>query len=186
MDESKETTSVDIAIAACDAQIANHRQSASNVLRMLGTGTATLVICVVAFGIFLFQPLARLSEDKAVSALFSSPFIFAILAIFTIVFGVLMSVYRFHLNEIAKAEHYKIGFLRIRIAAHNAAHGYQSEVRIALTDSAFTYAPQTGLFKAKSVESPLPGHPTSDVAALMLDRILARFDLVDKKKGEDK
>jgi hypothetical protein len=62
--------------------------------------------------------------------------------------------------------------------------GYQSEVRQALTDQAFNHTTQNGIFKTKLVESPLPGHPTSDFAALLLDKILARFDIVEKKKDE--
>ncbi|WP_397535875.1 hypothetical protein [Roseateles sp.] len=184
MNSPKESNSIDEAIAACEAQIAGHRKSAVGVLQTLFAGTALLVLSVSTFGWLLFQPLARLSEDKAVAALFSSPFIFAILVIFMIVFGVLMSVYRFHLNEVAKAEHYRLGFLRVRVAAHNVTAGYQSEVRQALTDQAFNHTTQNGIFKTKLVESPLPGHPTSDFAALLLDKILARFDIVEKKKDE--
>ena len=91
-----------------------------------------------------------------------------------------MSVYRFQLNEVAKAEHNKIGFLRIRIAAHNASAGYQTEVRQSLTEQAFLAGANTGS-KAKLVESALPGHPTADITAAVLDKVLQRFDLVEKK-----
>jgi len=173
-------TTIDDAIATCDEQIASHRNSGVRILGVLAGATAILVIAVAVFGWLLFQPLARLSEDKAISALFSGPFIYAILAIFTIVFGVLMAIYRFHLNEVAKAEHNKVGFLRIRIAAHNLSQGYQTEVRQSLTEQAFTVG-LSAVQKPKVVESPLPGHPTADVTAEVLDKILQRFDLVEKK-----
>lgn len=184
MNTEPSPTTIDDAIATCDDQIASHRNSGTRILGVLVGATGVLVLAITVFGWLLFQPLARLSEDKAISALFSGPFIYAILAIFTIVFGVLMAIYRFHLSEIAKAEHNKIGFLRIRIAAHNSSQGYQTEVRQSLTDQAFS--PGAGAqLKAKVVESPLPGHPTSDVSALVLDKILHRFDLVEKKAGKE-
>lgn len=141
-----------------------------------------VVMGLVGFGYMLFRPFIGLSEQTAVSTLFSNSVIFALLAIFAIVFGVLMAVYRFHLHEISKAEHYKIGFMRIRIAANNTSPGFLSEVRLALTDQVFSFQPSSsGLVKGKHVESPLPGHPTSDISAMVLDKLLDKFELVEKK-----
>jgi hypothetical protein len=182
-DPSSKTT-IDEAIATCDVQITQHRKSGSATLLALAGATLLLVLAVCTFGWLLFQPLARLPEEKAISALFSGPFIYAVLAIFAIIFGVLMAIYRFHLTEIAKAEHNKIGFLRVRIAAHNSSPGYQTEVRQALVDGAFSAGSGLGQ-KTKVVESPIPGHPTSDVAAAVLDQVLRRFDLVEKKAAKE-
>jgi hypothetical protein len=184
MSELGNSTTIDEAIATCDTQIVEHRRRASHILQALWFGFLILFAGAVAFSLILYRPQmgASVPDEKAISALLSSPLVLAILAIFIVVFGVLMSVYRFHLNEVAKAEHYKLGFMRIRIAAHNTALGYKTEVRAALTDQAFGFQPATLLFKSKSVESPLPGHPTSDAVALILDKILAKFDLVEKKK----
>ena len=180
MSDTASKSTIDEAIATCDSHVQEHRRSGATILIVLAAATTILVLAVAAFGWLLFQPLARLSEDKAISALFSGPFIYAVLAIFTVIFGVLMAIYRFHLNEVAKAEHNKIGFLRIRIAAHNSSPGYQSEVRQSLTEQAFLSG--SGLSgKTKLVESPLPGHPTADVTAAVLDKILQRFDLIEKK-----
>lgn len=185
MTDTEELNSIDRAISTCDGYIEEHRRSASRMLMLLVQIGFAVVMGLVGFGYMLFRPFFGLSEQTAVSTLFSNTIIFALLAIFTIVFGILMSVYRFHLNEISKAEHYKIGFMRIRIAANNVSPGFQSEVRQALTDQAFSFqVGSSGLFKGKNIDSPLPGHPTSDVAAMVLDKLLDKFELVEKKAAK--
>ena len=95
----------------------------------------------------------------------------------------MMSIYRFHLLEGAKAEHAKLGFLRIRIAANNTSPGFQSEVREALTKGAFDYQ-QSGGFLAKKgkIESPLPGHPTSDLTTAFINKLLDNISITIKKQ----
>ncbi|MDD2700288.1 MAG: hypothetical protein PHH36_03525 [Sideroxydans sp.] len=133
------------------------------------------------------KPPATSVEIPVLSAQLSNSVLWGVFAIFVIIFSVVMSIYRFHLNEISKAEHYKLGFMRIRIAASNSKPTYQSEVRISLTDHAFAYEkPSHGLFKNKHIESPLPGHPTSDLATHLLDKMLDKFELVERKKSADK
>jgi len=96
-----------------------------------------------------------------------------------------MSLYRFHLGEVSKAEHYKVGFLRVRIAANNTSEGFLSEVRSALTDHAFVFQPTGGIFgRSKKVESPMPGHPTSDFSALVLEKILDAIDIRVERKSK--
>lgn len=114
---------------------------------------------------------------------------YILFGIFVIIFGVMMAVYRFHLAEIAKAEHYKIGFMRIRIAANNIEKGFLTEVRLALTDSAFDNGKvlsATG--RTKKLESPLPGHPTSDVGTAILNKLLDQVEvhLTTKKRDSHK
>lgn len=182
MTDTEKASSIDQAISTCDSYIQEHRHSANRLLMLLASISISLVMGLIV----VFIPLSNILPPSNISisepSLFFNSIIFALLAIFAVVFGVLMSVYRFHLNEISKAEHYKIGFMRIRIAAHNNSPGYQSEVRGALTEYVFSFqAGSTGLFKGKNVESPLPGHPTSDVAAMVLDKLLDKFELVEKK-----
>lgn len=200
-------STTDKAIQECDGMISAHRRASS---RIIAIG-ATLFLMLIFIGVLIVQGVNILaqrsvaleatealylkpaandqkqrasSEITAISTQLSSSILWGAFAIFIIVFSVLISIYRFHLNEISKAEHYKLGFMRIRIAASNSGTEYQTEVRKALTDSAFAYEkPAHGLFKNKHVESPLPGHPTSDVATHLLDKILDKFELVQRKKA---
>ena len=112
--------------------------------------------------------------------------VFAILSAFTVVFGVSMSVYRFHLNEISKTEHYKIGFIRIRIAAESKRKGYQSEVRSALTDRPFDPPARAGLVSRNVVSNPMPGNPSTDALTSVLNKILERIDPSPTAEGEPK
>lgn len=183
MDDDEQLSSTDRAIQACEEMIGEHRRASIRTLSWLFIVASTLLGLLVVFGTAFFRPVMGFPETTAVSTLFSNTVIFALLAIFVIVFSVFMSIYRFHLNEISKAEHFKLGFMRIRIAAFNPKPGYQSEVRKALTDHAFAYETQpSGLFKNKRVESPLPGHPGSDFAAHLLDKMLDKFDLQERKR----
>lgn len=106
--------------------------------------------------------------------------LYVFVLLFVVVFGVMMAVYRFHLSEISRYSQLKFGFLRILIAANNFGNaGFSTEVRLALTKDAFKF--QTG--KEQRVESPLPGHPTADIGALLLNKILESLDVKVKKKG---
>jgi len=106
-------------------------------------------------------------------------FKYSLLTFSLIVFGVSISLYRFHLSEMAKSEHHRLAFLRIRVAANNyTSEGFQTEVREALTCRAFEYA----VVKDKKVESPLPGHPGSDITAIVLNKILDNVDVRLKKE----
>lgn len=105
--------------------------------------------------------------------------LYVFVAVFVVVFGVMMAIYRFHLSEISRSEQLKVGFMRIRIAANNYQNeGFSTEVRTALTADAFTY--QTG--KDKKIESPLPGHPSSDVGTLLVNKLIDNVELNLKSK----
>lgn len=107
---------------------------------------------------------------------------FILYGIFIIVFSVLISFYRFHQKEISKYEHYLIGFHRIRIAANNSVGKFEDEVRTSLTKDAFVYESSSGLFtKYKKIESPIPGHPTSDIATYMINKIFNSIEIREKK-----
>lgn len=114
----------------------------------------------------------------------SSTSSYIIYGIYVFLFGTVISFYRYHLKEVAKYEHYLLGFMRIRIAANNSEQGFDTEVRHSLTDGAFSYEnSKTTLFKKeKHIESPIPGHPTSDIGTAALNKILDSIEIVTKKK----
>lgn len=108
-----------------------------------------------------------------------SSLIYVFVAVFIVVFGVSMALYRFYLTEISRAQQYRLGLMRIRIAANNSdTSGFDSEVRQSLTADAFVYS--TG--KDKKVESPVPGHPGVDAGALLVNKIFDKFDVALKPK----
>jgi hypothetical protein len=105
-------------------------------------------------------------------------------ALLILVFGVFTSLYRFHLKEIAKYQHYLLGFMRIRIAANNSENGFNTEVRQSLTNEAFSYDTKTPLIgKDKKIENPIPGHPSADIGTLILNKLIDSMEIVTKKKN---
>ncbi len=184
VDIDNESSGIDAAISVCDTYIERHRGQSRLILLILGQISVIIVALLVFFIWLLLNP--DMTGGIASSGAFTNTVIFALLAIFATVFGVVMSVYRFHLNEISKAEHYKVGFLRIRIAANNTSGGFQGEVRSALTEKAFEFLPILGgvLGRGKKVESPLPGHPTSDLSALVLNKVLEGLDVKVEKRSK--
>jgi len=100
-----------------------------------------------------------------------------------VIISLAVGLYRFHLKEVSRLEGDKLGFLRIRIAANNYDRpGFQSEVRSALTSGAFRL--DTVKTPANSnLESPLPGHPSSDLATSLLNRVLDKFDISVKPRA---
>lgn len=204
---------IDAAISSIEGQIRDHRVASTKIL-ICGFVFATLIF-VAGYFLYAFQEhkskdmlyeLRNLIEKSSVvqeneksqridinpilnsiatSQTSSQPdisvlYIFS--ALFLVVFGVLMALYRFHLSEISRAQQYRIGLLRIRIAANNFdKEGFGSEVRQALTQRAFQYS--TG--KEKKVESPLPGHPGSDIATLLINKLMDKIDIQAKSKDKD-
>jgi hypothetical protein len=101
-------------------------------------------------------------------------------AIFVLVFAVLTSLYRFHLKEISRQEHYLVGLQRIRIAAVNSSTKYDGSVLTALTENAFSFD-KGGERSSKVIKNPLEGHPTTDVATDLLNKLFEKFDFIQKK-----
>jgi hypothetical protein len=167
--------SIDEAISACDVHIRSHRSEANKILTIL------VVLLAGLFSLFYFLPRFSPSTSSAATN-------YVIFGLCVLVFGVLMAIYRFHLTEIAKGEHFQLGFLRIRIAANNIAEGFLSEVRRSLTESAFDYAkPSIAIGKTRKLESPLPGHPTSDIATFILNKVFEQVEVraIAKSKVKD-
>jgi len=79
-------------------------------------------------------------------ALLTQELMLGIVALSALIISVFTALYRFHQKEIAKNEHYKLGFSRVLVAANNAdKKGFLDEVRTALTAEAFSM-PSEGLF----------------------------------------
>lgn len=163
----------DRAISRCD----EHIESLHVSLRFIVRKIYLAIVVMLGILIFFLWYLRAEKEEQVFIVI-----IFAILAVFAIVFGVLMSMYRFQLNEISKTEYYRIGFMRVRIAAYGTFDGYQSEVRRVLTDRAFTAPARQTLGSRGAIESPLPGHPGSDAFTVLFNRLLDHFEIRDAKK----
>lgn len=97
-----------------------------------------------------------------------------------------VSLYRYHSKESTRSEHQLLGLLRIYIAASKHEEGYGTDVRRALTEGAFSIETKSGIFgnsdKEKKVESPLPGHPTSDIGTAMLNKMLDAIEFKAETK----
>jgi hypothetical protein len=108
--------------------------------------------------------------------------------LFVVIIGVFTGLYRFHLREVTKNEQYKLGLLRIRVAANSASlPGFDGEVRTALTSGAFDLPREPATFLARGrIESPVPGHPSSDIATLLLNRLLEEVEVVLQPKPRER
>ena len=112
--------------------------------------------------------LLQLRTAEVVSLRDKSILVFSF-AIFTLVFGVLMAIYRHHLIEISKCQYFRIAFMRIEAATDDILNGEDKSVlKSSLADRAFDY--RSG--KETKIEGPLPGHPTSDATTAIINRLL--------------
>lgn len=110
----------------------------------------------------------QLTSAEVVSLRDKNVLIFSF-AIFTLVFGVLMAIYRHHLVEISKCQYFRIAFMRIEAATDDILNGEDKSVlKASLADRAFDY--RSG--KEKKVEGPLPGYPASDTTTAIINRLL--------------
>ena len=194
--EKVEKSSTDYAIDTCKENISRHRFQSSFFL--------TLLLLIPIFAGFYFYSKASQESylkdvllkivSKTTSAATSDTLTklfgdngsktdYILYALLILVFGVFTSFYRFHLKEIAKYEHFHVGFMRIKIAAHNSEKKYETEVRHALTNEAFSYDTKSALINnEKRVESPIPGHPGSDIGSAIINKFLDSIEIVTKKK----
>jgi hypothetical protein len=133
---------------------------------------------------------ARAENDaKAVTSFEASPLLsntetYGAGLIFVVLISVLVGLYRMHVREIVKNEHYRLALLRVGIAAANFEKpGYDTKVRVALLNNAFEIPSEPKLFeKTRKLESPLPGHPTSDLMTGIVNKILEKFEVEVKPK----
>ncbi len=187
------TPTLDEAIAECDSHIRQHRFYSWMILALLiPTGfafyrafeaaDAAMSKALSFVGNEMPPPQGQVEQvARLASRLASLPYIYT--GAFIVIFGVLVALYRFHLLEITKNEQYKLGFWRIRIAANNTSEGFQTEVRRALTDKAFSFEKARPAYKGlKELESPLPGHPAFDLVTAVLNKLLDEVEFKPSKK----
>lgn len=179
MDEPKnrDLGTIDSAISNCTEKVKSHQKQSQTILMIVGG-----FLIVLAFLSFtVYYELLNKSTFPDVSVLYM------VLAFVIMFFGVFMSVYRFHLKEASKYNHLHIAFLRVRVAGNNTEEGFQSEVRQALTENAFQLELNSAknVFNSrKKIESPIPGHPSSDLSTLVINKLLDNIEF--QKKESDK
>lgn len=188
--ETDDSKTIDLALEQCQRNISRHR---------LYSIVMVLLLAACTYAFYLINKTQQLSAQNVVDLmnsgqdriqsladiLTSKTHLYLTLdALFIIVFGILISIYRFHLVEIARNEHTKMGFWRIRIAARNTDLGFQSEVRQTLTKDAFSFDRTLRPEKGKNIESPVPGHPGSDLATAFLNKILENVHIDFTKKDK--
>lgn len=176
--EKNDLNSIDAAIQECKEKVDLHRKRGYIILMSVIIFITAVVTLIIAF---IFDSSRSFSESNVGTLLIYILFAFVIM-----VFGVFMSIYRFHLKEAAKYEHLQVGFLRVRVAGNNTKVGYQSEVRISLTENAFNFELSNmsrTVGTNKTVANPLPGYPTADVSTLLIKKLLDNLEF--KKKEEE-
>lgn len=99
-------------------------------------------------------------------------------ALFVVLLGVITSLYRYRLRQVAKFEHYMFGLMRIRVAANNVnRRGFQTEVRTSLTLGAFDTPTEDLPFgRRRSAENPFPGHLGSELAWSLSHAVIERLE----------
>lgn len=192
--------SIDAAISSVDEQINQHQTYAQKIFRyviifgllILAAGSFVYLLQYYGGRNMLYEirrtmEMGKLDSGGLAMAITTAlqelktdaTILFAFLGVFIVVFGVLMAIYRFHLSEISRAHQYRFGLLRIRIAANNfQEQGFGTEVRQALTQNAFLFS--TG--KEKKLDSPLPGHPASDLGSLFINKFMESLEVKLKSK----
>jgi hypothetical protein len=144
------------------------------------------------------ETIARLRQSteliKDEGSQFDKAFIPLDKTILYIIYGVLIfliglqtSFYRFQLKEISKYEHFLFAFSRLRIAGNNYQEGFADVVRESLAKDAFVVLQEKPISKKQRVESPIPGHPGSDILTLLLNKIFENVEIkaTPKKDTEE-
>lgn len=162
---------LDDALDFCEKRLSYHQRRAQ--LHFMMSLTALFF-----GGAIIFYGYALAFAERSPSAIIT-------LAAFSVVaFGVLMALHRYHLTEISKYEHYKLAFARLNIARSYSENAVDHIVS-SLTDGAFDFKSSS----KSSVQSPLPGHPTSDLSALLVSKLLdnakASQTTANKQKQSD-
>ncbi|AUP77447.1 hypothetical protein [Flavivirga eckloniae] len=170
----EKANSLDNAIKECKEIVLNHRSQSKLIL--YSVSSFLILLIATNYVLIVFSGID-------IQIVLDSSWLYIAAGFVMMVFGVLMSIYRFHLKETAKYEHLHIGFLRIRVAGNNTETGYQTEVRKSLTENAFLFdTNNTFLGTNKKVKNPLPGHPTSDISTLIINKLLDNIEFQKKDK----
>lgn len=153
----------------------DHRRRADKMLYSIFTLFIVLIL-------FLALPLTHYGAfpaDKVIDYI-----MYGVCIVFISIFT---SLYKQHSLDASKAENIYFSFLRVRVAGKSC--GYGTEVRIALTDRVFEFtSPKESIFsKSKKIESPIPGHPVSDLSTKLVNEVFKKFlnTIEIKVKPED-
>jgi hypothetical protein len=90
-------------------------------------------------------------------------------ALLTIITGIIISFYRYYLNEVSKYEYLRLGFLRIAVAFRNSSPMYKDIVMIELAHKAFEL--DTVTKKKGRGDATQTGHPVYDSLKQILEKI---------------
>ena len=114
-------------------------------------------------------------------------FLLGLVGVLVIIFSVFTSLYKFHQKEMSRNERYRLGFERIQILLHLEGNALQKDVSKVLTDGAFQFEPEGApAIRTKKIESPLPGHPTSELATLVANKVGEKIGpLLEKFSGRN-
>jgi len=161
---------IDDALSFCEERLKFHQQRSQ--FHFMFSMTSLILGATVIF----MGHVTLFGEESTTSVLTVSAFS-------VVAFGVLMALHRYHLTEISKYEHYKLAFARLNIA-QSFNESATEHVISSLTIDAFNFKGGSG----GSVQSPIPGHPGSDLSALLVSKLLdnARANnSANKKKQAD-
>ncbi|QFU06588.1 hypothetical protein FIU82_16485 (plasmid) [Pseudoalteromonas sp. THAF3] len=169
-----EIQNIENAMERCSKMEEQNSVSARRILSIVLVLTITLI--TILFFSLMYPALVPNTDLK-----FQIPdtVLYAFLAIYTLTFSILMAVYRLHIGEAARLQHYIVGFMRVRVAGSNNTDGYQTEVRETLTTGAFDYIAKPS--KEGKLSSPIPGHPGVDFTTSVLNKFLDSVEVVGKK-----
>ncbi|HXP50240.1 MAG TPA: hypothetical protein VN922_09815 [Bacteroidia bacterium] len=172
--DSNPRSAIDQALGTCHDIINVHRKENRTLL------TIALTVGAGCASYFMYS-LLRMRLNPSSGNIETQGYIVYIFGI--VVISILTALYRFHLKEISRAQQNLIAFMRIRIAASSYKDGFATEVRKSLTENAFhSDITQTNSAKNKPIESPVPGHPASELSTLVVNKLLEI--LIQKEKKE--
>ena len=172
------STEDDLKSASANAKDAKPDSREAEILKLLQSRMDRLAAQQEAGAKERAKALEKLDKYKS-PPLLTDTVLYGAAAVFVVLAGLLVGLYRQHVREVTRNEQMRIGFHRIRIAANNASSlGFGTEVRVALTLGAFDSTREEVSSKGKKIDSPLPGHPGSDISSAILNRLLEQVDIV--------
>ena len=180
---AEEGMSLHEAVAACDELMQVRRRAFGQMLLYLFFLLA-IVFMLVLMSVLFLECGSHGSVSSVISFLETSRAgWFAFVAVLSLVF-IIVSLYRMHAREYTRLEVAKMGLLRSGVAAAVAGREDRTEVVKALVKDAFSSeAEQRGRLGKKSLESPLPGQPTSDLLTMIVNKL---FQMLDDRQGTGK
>ncbi|MCI5123277.1 MAG: hypothetical protein D3925_02060 [Candidatus Electrothrix sp. AR5] len=168
LEASKETSTISHALRICNGTIEYHRKQASRFL-------IYITISLMLLGLFLFFIYSGLWGEISNNSFDMQIIFISTIGFFSISFGVLVSLYRFHQTTALKEENNLTSFLMLDIAL-GTNPTIEEKVKKMIIDKSFLARIDT---KNKKTTSPLPGHPVSDGTTLLVNRLM---DLIEKRK----